>query len=139
MGVTDEALIDRAFFAFDFDRSGQIDFKEFAAGISVLVQGDPTEKIKCTSHYRDFSLMKSFIPSSADSSVVFFNLWDTDHDGVLTRFEFKKFFSTLASVPEVNIPDEKFLGVWRLLKVNEKGFVEYYSLEPPPYSIPLLT
>jgi len=64
IGITDKLLIEQHFSAFDVDKNGEIDFREFACGLSIVLKGTPEERLK-----------------------LMFNSYDLDGDGVLDKIE----------------------------------------------------
>jgi Ca2+-binding EF-hand superfamily protein len=52
-GVTDELLLDTYFSAFDRNRDGKIDLKEFLTGLSVVARGTTDERLKCMKRERE--------------------------------------------------------------------------------------
>jgi Ca2+-binding EF-hand superfamily protein len=47
VGVQDPFLQDLIFGTFDRDKDGNINFKEFVTGLSVITRGSPDEKLEC--------------------------------------------------------------------------------------------
>lgn len=64
IGITDPLLIEQNFNAFDADKDGKIDFREFACGLSVILKGTPEERLR-----------------------LMFNSYDLNGDGYLTPDE----------------------------------------------------
>jgi len=64
LGATDDAMVDQFFVAFDDDHDGQIDFQEFACGLSVMHNGTLEERLELA-----------------------FRAYDLDHNGVIDRLE----------------------------------------------------
>jgi Ca2+-binding EF-hand superfamily protein len=46
IGITDPLIIEQNFSAFDSDKSGTIDFREFAVGLSTLLKGSAEERMR---------------------------------------------------------------------------------------------
>ncbi|KNC52414.1 EF hand family protein [Thecamonas trahens ATCC 50062] len=64
LGCTDDETIHRNFVAFDSDRNGSLDFREYVAGLSTLQRGTDEERMR-----------------------LLFAAYDTDGNGILTRDE----------------------------------------------------
>mmetsp|Transcript_17717 Transcript_17717/g.49861 ORF Transcript_17717/g.49861 Transcript_17717/m.49861 type:complete len:1041 (+) Transcript_17717:66-3188(+) len=69
LGVSDPLIIDQNFRAFDKDKSGKIDFKEYVIGLSVVQRGSPEERLK-----------------------LMFDMYDSDGSGSLTFDEVYNIF-----------------------------------------------
>lgn len=48
LGITDPLLIEQNFSAFDVNKDGTIDFREFVCGLSTVLRGTPEERMQCT-------------------------------------------------------------------------------------------
>jgi Ca2+-binding EF-hand superfamily protein len=46
LGVVDVFLQDLIFNTFDYDKDGQINFKDVTTGLSIIARGDPDEKLE---------------------------------------------------------------------------------------------
>lgn len=60
LGVVDVFLQDLIFNTFDYDKDGQIDFKDVTTGLSIIARGDPDEKLECEyllNYYFEFTSM----------------------------------------------------------------------------------
>jgi Ca2+-binding EF-hand superfamily protein len=51
LGITDPLLIEQNFSAFDVDKDGAINFKEFVVGLSTVLRGTPEERMQCEYSY----------------------------------------------------------------------------------------
>lgn len=47
LGITDPLLIEQYFSAFDQDKNGKINFREFVTGLSVVQRGNAEERLRC--------------------------------------------------------------------------------------------
>jgi Ca2+-binding EF-hand superfamily protein len=48
LGITDPLIIEQNFSAFDQNKDGLIDFREFVCGLSTVLRGDMEERLRCT-------------------------------------------------------------------------------------------
>ena len=46
VGITDPLIIEQSFSAFDEDKSGSIDFREFVAGMAILNRGSAEDRLR---------------------------------------------------------------------------------------------
>lgn len=72
MTITDTRLLDRIFFAWDRDGSGELDFVEFLQAITLCLTG-----------------------SSSDKLAALFGIIDSNGDGVISRVELERFFTNM--------------------------------------------
>jgi len=88
IGIKDLFVIEQYYNAFDADKNGQIDIQEFIHGLSVILKGSPTERLR-----------------------LMFNAYDLDGNGSLDKEELANMFrvSTRASGKEIN---EKAIKNW---------------------------
>jgi len=100
IGVYDKELLDHAFDIFDADQSGLVDYQEFATGLARLADCPLDEQV-------------AFL----------FQVWDTDQDGSLTRFEFKQLYVSSQNVRESFVPLLVFLDVWKQLKTDHRDCI----------------
>jgi Ca2+-binding EF-hand superfamily protein len=47
LGITDPLIIEQNFSAFDQNKDGLIDFREFVCGLSTVLRGDMEERLRC--------------------------------------------------------------------------------------------
>ncbi len=111
IGVTDKAMVDQMFQAFDHDKDGYVDFRDFACGLSVLYQGSYEDRLllafkaydldgndsidqdemfrllKSTFRSKGFEMSDSEIKSMVEKC---FEKADADGNGVLDFEEFKQ-------------------------------------------------
>jgi Ca2+-binding EF-hand superfamily protein len=48
LGITDPLIVEQNFTAFDDDKDGCIDFREFVCGLSTILRGTTEERLRCT-------------------------------------------------------------------------------------------
>jgi len=80
--VGSNVIFDKMFEVYDTDKNGLIGFQEFVVGIHVLKK-DPKRKLRCTSF--PHSLL----------TVVVFDGYDSDHDGLITRKDVTAIFQAM--------------------------------------------
>jgi len=106
MGISDPLTIEQNFSAFDHNKDGKIDFREFVTGLSVVQKGTMEERLK-----------------------FLFNAYDTDGSGTLTPDEvFRIFKASLASKGEAvnaNQIREMVDECFRQIDVNGDGEINY--------------
>ena len=56
----DEQMVEQLFAAFDYDKDGLLDFKDFAAGLSVMYNGTMDERLRLAFNVRQFFLTYLF-------------------------------------------------------------------------------
>eukprot|EP01125_Pyxidicula_operculata_P011995 TRINITY_DN3935_c0_g1_i1.p1 TRINITY_DN3935_c0_g1~~TRINITY_DN3935_c0_g1_i1.p1 ORF type:complete len:773 (+),score=124.68 TRINITY_DN3935_c0_g1_i1:28-2346(+) len=100
LGVNDESVMERSFQFFDSDKNGFIDFREFAAGMSIITRGSIAEKY-------DFA----------------FRVWDNDNDGCLDREEFEHFLGVTSTLKPI---DPVLMNrIWSELDVDGTGKISW--------------
>jgi Ca2+-binding EF-hand superfamily protein len=77
VGIKDDLQIEQYFTAFDSNKDGTIEFREFVTGLSVVQRGSVDEKLKC----------KSFYFMKTNNLKVIFSTYDKDGSGTLSPKE----------------------------------------------------
>lgn len=99
IGHEDDSFIQRAFKAFDTNKDGTVDFREFATGMSVLVKGTGDDKYKFA-----------------------FNMWDADGDRAISKAEFE---SLLNLSQGSDVSSLMINQIWADIDLDCDGLVNY--------------
>eukprot|EP01130_Rhizamoeba_saxonica_P011818 TRINITY_DN4925_c0_g1_i1.p1 TRINITY_DN4925_c0_g1~~TRINITY_DN4925_c0_g1_i1.p1 ORF type:complete len:753 (-),score=189.58 TRINITY_DN4925_c0_g1_i1:1327-3585(-) len=87
---------------FDSDTDGNINFKEFAVGMSVITESDDVEKYK-----------------------FLFDLWDIDGNGVLTKEEFKSYLQSTSQIENKDIEEKLLNEIFASIDLTGDGTVDF--------------
>jgi len=106
IGVTDPLVIEQYFSAFDNNKDGKINFKEFVTGLSVVQRGTLDERLK-----------------------FMFKAYDTNGDGVLSPSEVFDLFQATTRSKGKNLTDKQILDMvnqcFKEVDVNHDGTISF--------------
>ena len=101
MGVTDPLVLEQYYNAFDSNKDGKINFKEFVVGLSVVQRGTIDERLQCKNKEKK---------NLCVDILVMFKAYDTNHDGGLSPTEVYDLIKATNYSKGVIVPHEQVKG-----------------------------
>jgi len=99
LGHEDPDFVKHAFAAFDTDRNGSVDFKEFVTGMSILTRGNANDKYQFG-----------------------FKMWDSDNDGAINKHEFHQLLHLSQGV---EVSDSILNQLWADADIDCDGLINF--------------